>query len=84
MLKSYFNADVLSSMEYCAPVWMSSVESHLDLQDSVVCSAERLCKEKVCCLEHRRKVSALCLLYKIYHRVDRTMNEHLNLFCSSS
>ena len=27
---------------------------------------------------HRRKVSALCLLYKIYHRVDHPMNDCLN------
>ena len=28
----------------------------------------------------RRKVSFLCLLYKIYHRVDHHMNRYLNHF----
>ena len=31
VLKSCFNAHVLSSLEYCALVWMSSAESHLGL-----------------------------------------------------
>ena len=73
-------------MEYCASVWMlsvESVESHLGLLDSIVRSAERLCEGKLCCLGHRRKVSALCFLYKIYHRVDRPMNEYLNNFVAA-
>ena len=32
---------------------------------------------------HRRKVSELCLLYKIYHRVDLTINEYLNHFVAA-
>ena len=68
VLKSCFNPYTLSNLEYCAPVWMSSTESHLGLLDSIVRSAERLCEDELCCLGHR-KVSALCLLYKIYHRV---------------
>ena len=42
VLKSCLNAYVLSNIEYCAPVWMSSEEPHLILLDTVVCSAERL------------------------------------------
>ena len=49
---------------------MSPAKSHLDLLDSIVRSAERLCESELCCLGHKRKVSALCLLHKIYHRVD--------------
>ena len=74
VLKGYFNAYVLSSLEYCAPMWMSSAESHLRLLDSTICSVERLCEGELCCLGHRRMVSAL--LDKIYHRVDRPMNEY--------
>ena len=44
----------------------------------VVRSAERLCQGELCYLGHRRKVSALCLLCEIYHRVDHPMNEHLH------
>ena len=33
-----------------------------------------------CCLKHRRKVNALCLLYKIYHTVDHFMDEYLKHF----
>ena len=40
VLNSYFNAYVLSRLEYCAPVWMSSAGSHLGLLDSIVRSAE--------------------------------------------
>ena len=36
----------------------------LGLIDSIVRSDERLCEGELCCLGHRRKVSALCLLYK--------------------
>ena len=78
MLNGCFNAYVLPSLEYCALVWMSSVESHFGLLDSIVRSAERLCEGELSCLKHRRKVSALCLLYEIYYRVDHPMNEHLN------
>ena len=76
VLKSCFNAYVLSSLEQCASVWMLSAESHLGLLDSSVRSAERLCEGKLCCLRHRRRVSALCLLYKIYHSGDHTISEY--------
>ena len=42
VLRGYFKAYALSSLEHCAPVWMSSAESHLGLLDSIVRSAERL------------------------------------------
>ena len=48
MLKGCFNAYVLFSLEYCSPVWMSSTESHLGLQDSIVRSAERLFEGELC------------------------------------
>ena len=41
MLKSCFNAYALPSLEYCAPVWMWSAESHLGGLYSIVRSAER-------------------------------------------
>ena len=46
-------------------------------------SAERLSEGELCCLGHKRKVSALCLLNKIYHRVNRPINEYLNNFVAA-
>ena len=60
VLKSCFNAYVLPNLEYCAVVWMSSVESLLSLLNCVVRSAEMLCEIELCFLGHRRKVRALC------------------------
>ena len=55
VLYGCFNAYVLFNLVYCVPVWMSSVESHLSLLDSVVCSAKRLCRFNfvVCTTEGR-------------------------------
>ena len=36
-----------------------------------------LCEGELCCLWHRRQVSAVCLLCKICHRVDYPMNKYL-------
>ena len=80
VLKSCFHVYVLSGLMHCASAWMSSSESHLDFLDSVVRSAKILCEGQLCCLGHRRKASALCLLYEITHRVDHPMNEYLNHF----
>ena len=32
---------------------------------------------------HRKKVSALCLFYKIYHRVNHPMKEYLKQFVAA-
>ena len=85
VLKGCFYAYVLNSLEYCAPVWTLSAEFHLRLLHSIVRSAEKLCEGELCCLVHKRKGSFLCLLYKIYHRMDHSMNEYLrNLFAARS
>ena len=49
VLKGCFHAYVLFSLEYCAPVRMSSAEFHLGLLDSIVRSAEKLCEGELCC-----------------------------------
>ena len=63
-------------------MWMLSAEPHLGLLDGVVRSAERLCKGELCCLEPKRNVSALCLLFRIYNRVDHLMFVSAS-FCGS-
>ena len=59
---------------------MSSSEFHLGLLDSIFRSVERLCEGELFSLAHIRKVSALCLLYNVYHKVDHPMNGYLNHF----
>ena len=62
---------------------MLSTESHVSLLNSVVDTAERLYEGELCCLGHRRKVSALCLLYKIYHRAVLPLNAYVHYFVTT-
>ena len=62
---------------------MSSTEFLLCLLDNIVRSSEGLCEGELCCSGHRRKVSALCLLYKIYQRVDHRMKEYMHHFIAA-
>ena len=62
-LKGCFYAYVLSNLKYCASVWMSSTESHLNLLDSIVRNAERLCERKLCCFGAQKK--GLCLVFTL-------------------
>ena len=50
-----------SSLEYRAPVWISSAESHLSLLDSVVRSAEGLCEGELCFFETQK--DGHCLVF---------------------
>ena len=52
------------------------VAGGISLLNGIVRHVEMLNKSKFCCLGYRRKVSALCLLYKIYHRVHHTMKQY--------
>lgn len=57
---------VLPVFEYCSPVWMSAASSYLALLDRVVRHASRLCGGDIGCdLWYRRRVSALCVFYRI-------------------
>ena len=55
VLKSGFNAYVLSNLVHCITVWVLSAEFHLSLLDSVVRMAEMLRESELCCLGHRKK-----------------------------
>ena len=57
-----------------------SARSHLYLLVSVVRSAERLCEGELRCLGHWRKVSALCLPYRIYHGAGHSIHGYLHHF----
>ena len=57
---------LLLLLKYCSPVWNSAAESHLNLLDRVVKSANFLPDGRVSCnVSHRRDVASLCMLYKI-------------------
>ena len=56
---------------------------HIVLYVVIVRSAARLCEGDRFTLAHRWKVSALCLLYEIYHRVDKPLNGYLNYFVAA-
>ena len=45
-----------------------------------VCLIVSLCEGELCCLGHRRKFNALCLVFEIYHRVDHPIKEYLKHF----
>ena len=77
VLTTCFRSYVLSRLEYCAPAWSSSAETHLNLLDGIVRRAERLCGRELCDLEHRRRVSCLCMLYKIYNNPDHALRDTL-------
>ena len=77
ILTTCFRAYVLSRLEYCAPAWGSAAESHLKLLDGVVRRAEALCGASLCNLGHRRQVSCLCMMYKIYCNPNHALNEAL-------
>ena len=62
-----FNSFLLPCLEYCSPVWSSAAQSHLRLLDRVVSSVRFLLPNLHIDLWHRRKVSSLCLLHKIYY-----------------
>ena len=67
-------AFILLVLEYCSPVWMSAITSHLSLLDRVVGQVSQLSYGSVSCdLWHRRKVASLCVFFKIdslvYHPV---------------
>ena len=83
VLKNWFNTYVLSSLQFCEPVWMSSAESLWGLLGSVVHSAVRSGEGELCCLGHKRKASALYLLHRLYHRVEHPTNEYLHHFIAA-
>ena len=60
------------------PLCGCRLRSLIWILDSVVRSSERLREGELVWLEHRRKVSAVCLLYKIYHRTDHPIHEYLH------
>ena len=77
VLKKCFNAFILPCLEYCSPVWSSAAPSHLKLLDRNVRACQFLIPDLELDLWHRRSVSSLCMLYKIFHNPYHPLNNEL-------
>ena len=77
VLLKCFNSFILSYFEYCSPVWTSAAESHLKLLDRNLNGCRFLIPELDIDLWHRRSISCLCMLFKIYHNPEHPL--HLEL-----
>ena len=80
IVKKCFNSFILPCLEYCAPVWSSAADSHLKLLDKNVRSCKFLIPDLKVDLGHRRVVSSLCMLYKIFHNPRHPLNSELPNF----
>ena len=57
----------LPVLEDCSPIWMSTAPSPVAVLDRVLPKALKLSDGLIVCdLEHRRRVAALCMFYKIH------------------
>ena len=77
VLKKCFNSFILPCLEYCAPVWSSAANCHLKLLDKNLRSCKFLIPDLEVDLGHRRVVSSLCMLYKIFHNPRHPLNGKL-------
>ena len=50
---------------------------YLNLLDGIVRKAKSLCGRELCDLGHQRRVSCLCMLYKIYNNPDHALRDTL-------
>ena len=81
VLRKCFNSFILPCLEYCSPAWSSAAASHLKLLDRNVRACKFLIPDLEVDLWHRRSVSSLCMLYKIFHNPKHPLNSELpNLF----
>ena len=72
---------ILSCFEYCSPVWFSAADSHLKLFDRNLNTCKFLIPDLNTDLWHRRSISCLCMLFKIYHNPAHPLHsELLSLF----
>ena len=66
VIRSFF-AFILPHFEYCSPVWFSAADCHLKLLDRALNSIKFIIPLLSVDIFHRRLVSALCMLFKIYN-----------------
>ena len=78
VVRKCYNAFVLPSLEYCSGVWGSAAQFQLSKLDRLVRRADQLCPAVARhTLAHRRKVSNLCMLYKIMANNNHCLNSRL-------
>ena len=81
VLLKCFNSFILPCLEYCSPVWSSAADSHLKLRDRNLQACKFLIPNLTISLQHRRFISSLCMLYKIFHNPSHPLHSKLpNLF----
>ena len=76
MLNCFFSF-ILPFYEYCIPVWMSSSDSHVSLLDRSFRNIKFIIPDLNIDLSHRRKVSIMCILYKIYNNERHPLHYRL-------
>ena len=84
ILLKCFNSFILPCLEYCSPVWSSAADSHLRLLDKNLNAIKFLIPGLNVDLWHRRSVSSLCMLYKIYHNPNHPLFSDLPDFYRSA
>ena len=81
ILRKCFYSFILPCFEYCSPVWSSAADSHLRLLDRNLNACKVLIPDLIIDLWHRRSISSLCMLYKIFHNPEHPLHSELpNLF----
>ena len=81
ILRKCFYSFILPCFEYCSPVWSSAADSHLRLLDRTLNSCKFLIPGLDIDLWHRRSISSLCMLFKIFHNPLHPLHSSLpNLF----
>ena len=81
ILRKCFYSFILPCFEYCSPVWSSAADSHLRLLDRNLNACKFLIPDLIIDLWHRRSISSLCMLYKIFHNPEHPLHSELpNLF----
>ena len=72
-----FNSFILPCLEYCSPVWSSAADSHLKLLDNNLRACKFLIPNLTISLQHRRFISSLCMLNKIFHNPPHPLHSEL-------
>ena len=71
-----FYAFILPFFEYCSSVWMSAAPTHINMLQRVYLSASFIAGTRLS-LDHRRRVAALCIFFKIYNSPSHPMHSRL-------
>ena len=74
ILRRCFSCFVLPLLEHCSPMWLSAADCQLRLLDGIVKRATFMLEGVVPCnLSRRCGVAEICILFKIYSRVDHPL-----------